>query len=1061
MNRVMAPKVLDYYIENSYGQLKDISFHTLGSDIGPKAQPIKLPRDHLADYFYPDWVPAKLLLTRSSVALGDLIVFDGRETMQIDIQPDGGLPLVTLDVSFAALVFDQEHNLFPIVHFGTNDKLELNVETPSGLALFPLTLYFTEKTIDIEDNEHLAARLSELEKYLDDIFKAAETSAGLTTRLFAKPVARRLYKKGFGFGRLLITVAGAVTFGPKLVVHSASATLAGSSDPLGMKAAIVGAMIATSTTPIEKYINVMLDLAEHEKGFDENTRQLDEATVSFDGASGILTTTIPISKIAGGPTASLDLIASSPPFSIELYNSYSTEPNSATTYNMRQAMRDMGAFCNDVFTAATQLLLDKNYDPKVELAGWQVDEKAGWHAAMIFPVEPAVFKSGDLDSVQSWETWNVTPLYRPFEFRGIESMLTAVYTKDSNIQLQAAWTLDFFGVKGDTYADKPDISTICHELGHGLGFRDLYWAEGYREDLAYLRNWAIMDDDDPMPHHSGYHKLEAQWIPDFEDKDKGIVNRVKVIPPNESDVPVSTEVLMIPIELWNNDYVNDARAAFGVGSDMDVVQLVRLDLGGDGAVFDLIEARQVGKHFSHNLPSGSLPGLIITNALEPWDDTRYKFNDKYRRELHLLNPSTSLTNPGDSFDLANAPGLPAKGIVVSVINRKMVGDANVFHVKIDRVNGPFVDLYFSDNDPIYANTDLWIDWIGDNPTTKPEDHHDYPLGEPTDQGEMVHLPPDFTDETEPHWIVARLRNRGQVNAEHVKLEFQMCVPAGGGDSSGNFTPLKTVEISDMPGNDVPMSTTMRWDVPSDFPGHTCFQVVIKDYKIPKDSSGAALASDDVWVANNRAQKNVTSVWPFHTFSPYEPVEFEYSVHNEASREEYAYLEPDGLAYGMKLTVTPHGQVVPPKSTVIFRCKLELDDKVLDAGCGSDRQFRLITWRRDPESSTKWGGVQYKVRPRKKCVVTLKGYWDYSDGIKIDGLINPDPGGGVVRLRLAFEGKDLVWIPLTLSAGGFFTWEGSSPGGSTRLGAVASFEGTAVYGPATSSPLILKRPPPIT
>jgi hypothetical protein len=74
------------------------------------------------------------------------------------------------------------------------------------------------------------------------------------------------------------------------------------------------------------------------------------------------------------------------------------------------------------------------------------------------------------------------------------------------------------------------------------------------------------------------------------------------------------------------------------------VQLVRLDLGGDGAVYDLIEARQTGSNFSQTLPTS--PGILITNAIEPYDDQRYAFNANYRRELQLLNPTNILANPG-------------------------------------------------------------------------------------------------------------------------------------------------------------------------------------------------------------------------------------------------------------------------------------------------------------------------------------------------------------------------------------------------------------------------------
>src|SRR5262249_6273419 len=255
------------------------------------------------------------------------------------------------------------------------------------------------------------------------------------------------------------------------------------------------------------------------------------------------------------------------------------------------------------------------------------------------------------------------------------------------------------------------------ELGHGIGFRDLYFQTGYREELAYLDDWAIMANHGKRPHHAGYHKQQAEWItPD----------RVVVIPPAQPDQPTTTELLMVPVELWDDNYPADARSAFGVGADMPVVQLVQLDLGGDGAVYDLIEARQKGAHFSQSLPT--TPGILITNAIQPYDDQRYAFNGNYRRELQLLNPDSILANPGDTFDLAKAAGLPAAGIKVTVVDRKLVRAANVFRLKIVRTNTNFIDLYFSSADPYYKNPDLFVDWAGDNPSQKPEDHDIYPLG---------------------------------------------------------------------------------------------------------------------------------------------------------------------------------------------------------------------------------------------------------------------------------------------------------------------------------------------
>src|SRR5262249_54963591 len=156
------------------------------------------------------------------------------------------------------------------------------------------------------------------------------------------------------------------------------------------------------------------------------------------------------------------------------------------------------------------------------------------------------------------------------------------------------------------------------------------------------------------------------------------------------------------------------------------------------------------------------------------------------REVQLLNPNNVLTAKGETLDLALAPGLPATGISLTIVDIKAVRDATVFHVKVTRTNSAFIDLYFSNSDPYYKNPDLYVDWAGDNPSNKPEDHDTRPVGQPGDQGAPIRVPQSGT---ELHWLVARLWNRGSVHAEEVKLDFKICIPPGGGDRSGNFQPV--------------------------------------------------------------------------------------------------------------------------------------------------------------------------------------------------------------------------------------------------------------------------------
>jgi hypothetical protein len=101
-------------------------------------------------------------------------------------------------------------------------------------------------------------------------------------------------------------------------------------------------------------------------------------------------------------------------------------------------------------------------------------------------------------------------------------------------------------------------------------------------------------------------------------------------------------------------------------------------------------------------------------------------------------------------------------------------------------------------------------------------------------------------------------------------------------------------------------------------------------------------------------------------SAYEPILFEYSVTNDGIDSEKAFLEPEMLPIGMKLTVSPRLRVIAPKETAIFSCTLELDDNVIEPGCKNDPEFLLVTWRVAGDSSERWGHVSTKlVRARRQ------------------------------------------------------------------------------------------------
>jgi hypothetical protein len=193
-------------------------------------------------------------------------------------------------------------------------------------------------------------------------------------------------------------------------------------------------------------------------------------------------------------------------------------------------------------------------------------------------------------------------------------------------------------------------------------------------------------------------------------------------------------------------------------------------------------------------------------------------------------------------------------------------------------------------------------------------------------------------------------------------------------------------------------------------------------------------------------------------SPYEPVEFDFSVNNSSKWPEVTYLEPEGLPYGMRLTIYPKRRTISAGETAIFRCTLELDDKVIDASCRGDHDFRITAWRVEGETAVRWGGVQYKVRPRKRTATDFSGYWDHTE-VEIKGHVTPHPGGGLVRIRLAYADQHARWVSAELQPGGTFVYKEKPPANTFSLLAVALFEGNK-YWSESRSPERKILPPPV-
>jgi M6 family metalloprotease-like protein len=1019
MQREAWEPVREYYDEVTFGVL-DMQIQLFGHDIGPGGTPIRLPRS-FRSYFWPDYTPGGLQIDHVLPSVPMDVRLDGTESATIRIVPRIRSPEVLL-IPFCALGTSEEYDTFPVkIQFDGTETAELKIEDQTGTT-HTLNLSFDAQTFSIAQAS-VDADLRALETYLDTIIDDAESAAGIS---LLEPVSlRRVKKRGVNFGNLELDLslkpsAGTTGKGMIKVVNQTGL------EPIGLDNPTVGVFsfgAGGAAESLDQYLERALRLAETDANIDFTNRYIGGSSVTFDGTTGELTIAIQLSNDNGGSGANIQLQSHNGLDALGTGGAMSV-PGSTSTVNNQNTMRDIRDLSNYVYTELVARL-------------------GGGDRSAFFQQFNAImlcYVGAPDQTVPASEHWGASSP----DIAGLRMYLrgvTATNAADPNDTLQATWI-------GTILRASPQNATTIHELGHVLGFPDLYRESSHRDDLAYMEDWAMMDRHWRFPHFCGYHKLQAGWIKDgTEPRDDNDV-RVVQVPRPVPDSTTSVEVLLVPVEYWDAGMKTAVRNAFN--GSVPIAQLMKINLGGDGVQFALVEARQRGQQFSQSLPTQ--PAVLLSNAIEPDDDTRYAERGKYRRKVHRLNTGFDLDTTGETFDLAAAPELAAKGVTATVVEQKSVtrpyGQITVFHVRIEREPADYVDLAFTETTPNWRSPDVYVDWVGDNVSPDPDDHRVYPVGSPLDQGEKVRFP---SSGTEPHWIVGRVWNRGTIQANNVELNYYICDPPGSGDR-GNFKLHRTRTVNEVRANDY-VTVPSNWAVNNATNSHSCLRIEIGDWKLPADpASAVALASDDLWLSNNWAQQNVNEFVPV-SGSPYTPVQFQYSVANDGLEPERVRLEPDGLPEGMKLTISPGVRMVQPDEVAIFDCTLELNHQVIDSGCEGDREFLIMAWRETPHTQERWGAVHYTIRPREESMISLKGYWG-RESIVLYGSVTPAPTVGErVLLRLAFAFGDTRWHETTIRNGGSFRTEidvTDNDEESEYVEVLARYEGNQDLAPAESN-----------
>ncbi len=995
--------VANYYDEASHGALS-VEYHLFGWTVGPMGTPLQMPKK-TRSYYYPPFVPGGLRATTNMAQA----TIDGTESLVIRVDSRlADRKGKQLTVPFAALAAKHTYGTFPVdITFTGAETCTFDVQQ-SGITKH-VNLAFPAKPFTIAAAT-VAQDLTSLGAYLSQVVNAAIPG------VFA-PV---LVTQSTGDPNLPGDIYVFLAFNPGGAGKGTISNFAESGlNKIGFDSATIGSFtLPGDIANLKTHLASLLAVSQANAGFASDPLLAPAPNVTAAGTT--VTIDINLSDQDGGEQASIALVSQSGLEALG-FDMAAANPGGLSNADWANAIRDAQGLVSDAFSAAIDRL-GGNPDDALNLFN-------GYNAVMV------IFIESPGPAVPVAQRWSVDAVDYS-NLRGLFIRTQATYSGNKATALTCGWIVSLFD------NNTPNPALISHETGHSLGYPDLYSTAEYRRELRYLDDWSIMANHWSMPHHCGALKVHSRWIGGDMGPD-GKLSRVVYVGTPTPSGPTATEALLVPNEYWDDGMEAAVQAAFP-GVTAKVAQLVSIDLGGDGNQLDFIEARQRGVSFSQSLPAS--PALLVMNALDLEDDTRYAVDGMFRRKVQRLNTGLDLLKKGDSLDFASAPALQAAGVSVTILDvvgvTRPAGVVQIFHVRVDRQAADFIDLAFTQTVPNYMCPDIWIDWTGDNPPKQddPANHDQYPVGMPLNQGDNVRVPKTGT---EPHWVVARVWNLGTIPALDVKVIAYKSDPPGSGDrgqfdqfGSGTIPQVDPKQHVDLP---------IAWNVGPNDSGHTCMRAEISDWTVPdKPGTVIALGSDDLTLSNNWGQKNVSTFVSAST-SPYPPIDFEYTVSNDGPSLERAYLLPDWVPPGMTLRVWPSLLEIPSKTVGLFKCRFEFDSDILDRFCKNDPSVVISAWRRTPESCERWGSCKYEIDLRTATQTTLTA--SYPISVEVSGLVTPDPGGGQVRIRIEFQGQSPAWYTATLVSGAFHL---SVPGGaSDTVQAFAMFDGSADYAPSSS------------
>ncbi len=565
-------------------------------------------------------------------------------------------------------------------------------------------------------------------------------------------------------------------------------------------------------------------------------------------------------------------------------------------------------------------------------------------------------------------------------------------------------------------------TTIAHEVGHNIGFWDLYDNGGGKYDsrLKYVNEWDIMDNQGNLPHTGAWHKqIIAGWF-DIDGSNYEVFEE-----PGATGSEIERYVLT-PIEM-NKDYDNNLA---GVPANRTVTKAIQVVFGltdPEPMHYLFLQNRQKGANYSQTLPRrdalGDRGGMEITDCISP---RNYDFfRPESRNVVHIMTDEPLFENdakpivPGTSVDLLST--FPAyDGVEVNIVGEisgpAPFSDSPSYLVDVIREQKEKLDLTITPwQAPPYESVDIWVE------------HNDGSLA--TDalsgNGEATRWSPDYNPAANGgehlNFVRVKVRNNGTIDATNVTVRVKVNQPGGMGDSGSWIT----LGISD--GQDIPKDGfaifNLGWSPKVN--AHTCIRAEIWRHDSP-------LSDVNPW--NDSTQENISLFHPTSS-SPWRDEHFEFDITNSRSTPLWVEVSPKNLPRGFSVDLDDEYFRIEGNTTKRISGILSLDEAVIPTpetdvfnpnvqrdvrGYRTKPQpFHLEAFVVDDEYRLPIGGITYVVFPSVNIEIDSETTVHTDGTVTVSGTTKPRAPNQDIEIIVKYPSGKMEWIEVTTDNNGNF------------------------------------------